>query len=223
MKDSGLDHLPRTEVIHLDRRGKLTSVLVAMRIPRERARETEVTLMPTPAAPNAYARALLLDALATLGLTAAHHAYGGIRYDTPWRLHGAVVAVGMSPALAALYSMYRRRPDSPLGRTAAWALAGIVVAFPVLAIGAFEGAYNHVTKDALFLAGAPRSLLLRMFPPPTYEMPNDPWFEVSGVLQVIPAAFSGLASLRFMRALRDGRRHRPLGYLAPTTMERTDR
>jgi hypothetical protein len=88
-----------------------------------------------------------------------------------------------------------------------------VVAFPVLAIGAFEGVYNHVAKDALFLAGAPRTLLLRLFPPPTYEMPNDPWFEVSGVLQVIPAAFAGLASLRFVRALRAGRRNRrPLGY-----------
>ncbi len=180
--------------------------------------------MRNPPSSNPYARALLVGALATLGLTAAHHAYGGIRYDTPWRLHGAVVAVATSPALLALYFTYRRRPDAPLGRAAAWALAAIVVAFPVLAIGAFEGAYNHVTKDVLFLAGAPRSLLLRMFPPPTYEMPNDPWFEVSGVLQVIPAAFSGLASLRFMRALRaDGRRHRPLGYLAPTTMERTDR
>jgi hypothetical protein len=180
--------------------------------------------MRNPAAPNSYARALLLGALATLGLTAAHHAYGGIRYDTPWRLHGAVVAVGMSPALLALYFTYRRRPDSPLGRAVGWALAGIVVAFPVLAIGAFEGAYNHVAKDALFLAGAPRSLLLHMFPPPTYEMPNDLWFELSGVLQVIPAAFAGLASLRFIRALRaDRRHHRPLGYLARTVLERTDR
>lgn len=58
--------------------------------------------MRDSAAPNPHARALLLGALATLGLTAAHHAYGGIRYDTPWRLHGAVVALGMSPALLAL-------------------------------------------------------------------------------------------------------------------------
>jgi hypothetical protein len=180
--------------------------------------------MRSSPAPNPHSRALLVGALATLGLTAAHHAYGGIRYDTPWRLHGAVVAIGMSPALLALSFTYRRSPGSPLGRAAAWALAGIVVAFPVLAIGAFEGAYNHVAKDALFLAGAPRTLLLRMFPPPAYEMPNDAWFEVSGVLQVIPAAFSAVASLRFMRALRaDGGRHRPARDLAPTVMERTDR
>ncbi len=169
--------------------------------------------MRDSAAPNPHARALLLGELATLGLTAAHHAYGGIRYDTPWRLHGAVVALGMSPALLALYFTHRRRPNSALGRAAGWALTGGVVAFPVLGIGAFEGVYNHLAKDALFLAGVPQSLLLHMFPPPTYEMPNDAWFEISGVLQVIPAAFAGLASLRFVRALRAGHRSiRPLGY-----------
>jgi hypothetical protein len=55
-----------------------------------------------------------------------------------------------------------------------------------------------VLKDALFLAGAPRTLLLQMFPPPTYELPNDAVFELSGVLQVLPAAFAGRALLRFL-------------------------
>jgi hypothetical protein len=191
---------------------------VAARIPHERGREREVTgimrdsAAPAPA-PDPNARALLLGALATLALTAAHHAYGAIRYDTPWRLHGAIVALGMSPALLALYLTHRRRPSSPAGRAAGWGLAGVILAFPVLVIGAFEGVYNHLAKDALFLAGAPRSLLLHMFPPPAYEMPNDAWFEVSGVLQVIPAAFAGLALLRFVRALRAGRgTNRPLRY-----------
>jgi hypothetical protein len=61
---------------------------VAARIPHERGREREVTgimrdsAAPAPA-PDPNARALLLGALATLALTAAHHAYGAIRYDTP--------------------------------------------------------------------------------------------------------------------------------------------
>jgi peroxiredoxin len=70
----------------------------------------------------------------------------------------------------------------------------------VLSIGLFEGLYNHVLKNILFLSGAPASVLLRMFPPPTYELPNDAGFEVSGVAQVIPAAFTALALLRFARA-----------------------
>lgn len=158
--------------------------------------------MSDPARPDPHARVLLSGALATLGLTAAHHAYGAVRYDTPWRLHGAFVALGIGLALAATSSAYRRHPDTPLGRFAGWTLAIMVLVFPVLVVGLFEGLYNHVAKDVLFLAGAPRDVLARMFPPPAYEMPNDAWFELSGVLQVVPAALACGALLRFVRALR---------------------
>ncbi|WP_242346049.1 hypothetical protein [Anaeromyxobacter terrae] len=154
--------------------------------------------------PAPHARALLYGALATLGLTAAHHVYGGVRYGTPWRHHAAFLALGVGSTLVAAFVAYRRRPDSPLGRAAALAFAGIALVFPVLLIGGFEGLYNHVLKNALFLGGAPRDLLLAMFPPPKYELPNDAWFELSGVLQVVPAAFAALAALRFLRALRVG-------------------
>jgi hypothetical protein len=30
--------------------------------------------------------------------------------------------------------------------------------------------------------------MTRLFPPPTYEMPNDLFFELTGVLHVVPAA-----------------------------------
>jgi hypothetical protein len=92
--------------------------------------------MADPAASNPHAGALLSGALATLGLTAAHHAYGAVRYDTPWRLHGALVAVGIGLVLAAAASAYRRHPDTPLGRFAGWTQAIIVLVFPVLVIGA---------------------------------------------------------------------------------------
>lgn len=167
--------------------------------------------MADPAARDPHARALLSGALATLGLTAAHHAYGAVRYDTPWRLHGALVALGMCLVLAAASSAYRRHRDTQLGRFAGWALAIMVLVVPVLGVGLFEGLYNHVAKDVLFLSGAPRDLLARMFPPPTYEMPNDAWFEISGVLQVVPAALAFGATLRFVRALSvAGRVVRPL-------------
>ncbi|BDG05992.1 hypothetical protein [Anaeromyxobacter oryzae] len=167
--------------------------------------------MSAPVAPNPHARALLSGALATLGLTAAHHAYGAVRYATPWRLHGAIVALGIGLVMAGVSSVYRRHLDTPLGRLAGWALAIMVLVFPVLVIGLFESLYNHVAKDVLFFSGAPRDLLARMFPPPTYEMPNDAWFELTGVLQVVPAALACGALLRFVRALRAaGRMVRPL-------------
>lgn len=44
-------------------------------------------------------------------------------------------------------------------------------------------------KNILFFSGTSTSTLQEMFPAPTYEMPNDLFFEVSGILQgfiVIP-------------------------------------
>lgn len=147
------------------------------------------------------ARAALFGALATLALTAAHHAYGGVRYDTPWRLHGAFVAVLLGAPLLVASSLYRRNRGTRLGRAAGWILAALVLLFPVLIVGGFEGFYNHLVKNVMFLAGAPLGLLQAMFPPPTYELPNDAWFEVSGVLQVVPAALAGRAAFRLARSL----------------------
>ncbi len=151
------------------------------------------------------ARPLLFGALATFGLTAVHHVYGGVRYGTPWRIHGAVVALVLGLVLSGVFSAYQRNPGSRLGRVAGWALTSLAVVLAVLIIGLFEGAYNHVLKVVLFLAGAPRDLLQRLYPPPAYELPNDAAFEISGVAQVVPAAFTALAALRFVRALRRGR------------------
>ncbi|PTL79697.1 hypothetical protein [Vitiosangium sp. GDMCC 1.1324] len=157
---------------------------------------------------NPHTRALLRGGLATLGLFVAHHVYGAVRYNTPWRHHAAFVAFWVGLALVAAFLVYRRHPHMPRGRFAGWTLAALSLLFLVLQIGLYEGLYNHVLKDALFLAGAPRELLLRMFPPPTYELPNDVWFELSGVLQVLPALYTGRVWLRFLRVLR-GEASRP--------------
>ncbi|WP_257452071.1 hypothetical protein [Archangium lipolyticum] len=157
-------------------------------------------------ASNPHARTLLLGGLATLGVFAAHHVYGAVRYDTPWRHHAAVMAFWAALVLVSAFLVYRRHPGTPAGRLAGWALAAFSLLFPVLFIGLYEGLYNHGIKDVLFLAGAPRELLLRLFPPPAYEMPNDVGFELSGVLQVLPAWFTGRVWLRFLRALRTGSR-----------------
>ena len=47
----------------------------------------------------------------------------------------------------------------------------------------------------------------RLFPPPTYEMPSDVFFEVTGVLQFLAAVVAARASLRSGAAVRN-LRHR---------------
>ena len=147
------------------------------------------------------ARSALVWSLTTLGLYAAHHAYGAVRYATPWRHHAAVVALFVALALLGAFFAFRRNPRSARGRVAGWALAALVLVLPVLLIGVYEGLYNHIVKDVLFFLGVPEALRLTLFPPPLYEMPNDLGFEVSGMLQGVPALFAGRAWIRFVGSL----------------------
>jgi hypothetical protein len=163
--------------------------------------------MLTPIRPSSYLRAALVAALATLGLTAAHHIYGGVLYASPWRVHGAFVAIAACLPLVLLARAHRRASGTTAGRLAGWAFAALTLLVPVLAVGLFEGVFNHVLKNVLFFAGAPESLLLRLYPPPAYELPDDVGFESTGVAQVVPAAFAAVATLRLVRDLaRSSRR-----------------
>jgi hypothetical protein len=50
-------------------------------------------------------------------------------------------------------------------------------------IGIFEGLYNHVLKNIFFFVSASKQTLQSLFPAPTYEMPNDLIFEITGGAQ----------------------------------------
>lgn len=128
------------------------------------------------------------SALGVLLLTSVHHVYGAFVYHTPWRLHVAPVAGLIAAAIVGTRLVLRRHSDDAAGHIAFWAFAGITLVFPVAAIGFFEGGYNHVLKNALYFAGAPTSVMVRLFPPPTYELPNDAFFELTGVMQALLGA-----------------------------------
>ncbi|APR79004.1 Hypothetical protein A7982_04351 [Minicystis rosea] len=160
------------------------------------------TANPNNPSPSPHARAVALGAITTLVATAIHHVYGSLRYATPWRLHGAAVAFALCVPVALAYTGYRRSPGTRAGRISGGSLTALALAFPAAAIGIFEGAYNHLAKNIFFFAGAPRDLLFRMFPPPTYELPNDAFFEITGIGQTIPAAMTAIAALAMIGDLR---------------------
>jgi hypothetical protein len=132
----------------------------------------------------------LLTSSAVLVLTVVHHIYGAIIYATPWRLHAAVVVLPVLLLLILAYCTHRWRPRTLLGRTSPAVFMVLTLVIPVGLIGLFEGGYNHLLKNALFFGGFPRGTLERLFPPPTYEMPGDLWFEGSGVLQFVIALWA---------------------------------
>jgi hypothetical protein len=117
---------------------------------------------------------------ALLLLTAVHHVYGAIIYHTHWRLHVLFVAIPEMILVYGLYRLLRKRPENNL-LFVGYLLS--VLLFPLLVIGLYEGVYNHLIKNIVFLATGNNSFFRLLFPPPVYELPGDFWFEATGILQ----------------------------------------
>jgi hypothetical protein len=138
---------------------------------------------------KAERRALAWGA-AVAALTTVHHVYGAIVYQTPSRYHAVFLAGGALVVMLGALSVAQRRGRTRLGQAAWWTFFGVTAVVFVLLFGAFEGAYNHLLKNALWLAGLPVRALRVLFPAPTYELPNDLFFELTGIAQVLPAAMT---------------------------------
>lgn len=135
------------------------------------------------------------------GLTIIHHVYGAIAFDTPWRHHAAFLGLG-GAAATLLFMWGATHWQTPARRHVATVLLlALTFVLAVGLIGVFEGGYNHAVKLLLFFGGAGAETMSRLFPPPTYEMPSDRFFEATGVLQLLAAGVAARASL----ALRRGR------------------
>jgi hypothetical protein len=154
--------------------------------------------MTSNPAPPTLARAFG-PALAILLLTSVHHAYGAYVYDTPWRLHAAIVAGLVVIALWGMTFMHRSRPAGPARTAAAVAFCVVDFIVPVAGIGLFEGGYNHVLKNLLYFGGAAPLLMSRLFPPPAYELPNDLFFEGTGCMQLVVGLFAAYRLHAYIR------------------------
>jgi hypothetical protein len=127
-------------------------------------------------------------------LTIIHHAYGAMIYEAPFRLHAVFFAVPVIIILLLTYRMYRKRSSAVSGKVAFWVFMVVTVLISVGMIGLFEGGYNHLVKNLLYFGGTSQATLIQLFPPPTYEMPNDFWFEATGILQF----FSGVYCMYYL-------------------------
>jgi hypothetical protein len=156
-------------------------------------------MLPLHPEPVARATRAGAAAIALMALTTVHHVYGAIVYATPWRHHVALPAGLAVLVIGASLAVLRRRPGTRAGRIAFWTAVAAIALFPVVFIGLFEGGYNHVLKDVLYFAGTPAVTMQRLFPPPTYEMPNDVFFEVTGVLQFVLGAVTAHLLYRSLR------------------------
>lgn len=138
-----------------------------------------------------------LSSAAVMLLTALHHMYGAVIYQTPWRNHVVDVSLWTTAFIIAALLVFYRKRFSTTGCVAFWLALGAITLIPVGMIGLFEGGYNHLLKNMLFFSGASTTLLHTLFPPPTYHLPNDVIFEATGILQALLAVVAAYYDYRF--------------------------
>jgi len=124
--------------------------------------------------------------VALMVLTSIHHVYGAFRYHTPWRLHVLMLSVPVIILTIVLNRAVLRRER--ISAFVFWMFFVVTLVPSVGLIGFYEGIYNHILKNILYYGGADINMLQTLFPPPKYELPNDVWFEITGVLQGIIVA-----------------------------------
>lgn len=141
----------------------------------------------------------LLASMSVLVLTVIHHVYGAVIYNSPFRLHIVFFVLPVMAVYFVVYSLIRRSPSKWYGTVSLWLFMILTLAIPVGMFGLIEGGYNHLMKNILYFGGATQPFLDRLFPPPTYEMPNDVWFEATGILQFFVGLYSAYRLLELWR------------------------
>lgn len=133
-------------------------------------------------------------------LTSVHHAWGAYVFDTPFRLHIVFVSIPFAALIIGLlYVAATGRPRA--AAIARWAAVVSIAVFPILAIGFYEGGFNHVVKNLVFFIGG-EGAARETFSSSMYEMPSDVFFEVTGVLQLPAAVYASVQLVRLVRAMR---------------------
>ena len=139
-----------------------------------------------------------LSILAIYLLTSLHHVYGAWLYATPWRNHIAYQGFTwllISYLILLTYLLWRKR-------ILMWIFIVFAGFFFIGAIGFYEGFYNHVLKNILYHFGLSIETLHQMYPPPKYLLPNDVFFEVTGILTFAVALWSLHAIVTWVKKTR---------------------
>jgi hypothetical protein len=143
---------------------------------------------------------LLWGGIMILLLTIIHHFYGGIIYDTPVRFHIAWFAIPVIVVMLMLYYLHIWKKTTPvLSKFILWLFATVVILIPFGTFGLVEGGYNHLLKNILYFGGASEELMMNLYSDPIFEMPNDFWFEFTGVLQFVAGVYIGYLLIQLWR------------------------
>ena len=113
-----------------------------------------------------------------------HHWYGAVEYNTPWRISVSYWIMGSVLLVYSLLYVYRKNVGDIAGKIALWLFYFSAVIFQAGFI-MFECVYSHVFKNILFFSGVPQSILEKLYPAPAYHLPDNLFFEFTGLLQIV--------------------------------------
>src|SRR5215216_751140 len=134
-----------------------------------------------------------LAIVAAYALTTIHHIYGGLVDRAPKRLRVPVIMA--IPSLVTLGSLFRYKRTGS-GAALATSSSVAVLAWVVLS-GLLHGGYAHAYKDILFLVDGPPELYYPLNPDEHYP-PDNIFFEITGVLEMVTAYFVALFTYRLV-------------------------
>jgi hypothetical protein len=149
------------------------------------------------------AQCVPVSSIGVFVLTSIHHGYGAYLYQTAWRLHAAIVSGAVTLLMSGLLRLLRS-PSVRVGTVARCCFVILGLLVPFLGFAIFEGGYNHVVKDILYFSNTSPQLMRQFFPPQQYELPNDIFFEVTGVLQIVPGVLTGYYLFQLVQNIRQG-------------------
>ncbi|UPK67315.1 hypothetical protein [Chitinophaga filiformis] len=150
---------------------------------------------------NNEQKKVTLFSILLMVLTSIHHIYGAIIYNTPWRLHVLFLSI---PVI--ILTLILDRLLSPV-HTNRWIFRLywiLTLLTSIILIGVFEGLYNHVLKNILFFISLPEKDMEKLYPNGIYEMPDNLFFELTGILQGVLVA---VLIIYFSRLIRKGHQH----------------
>ena len=117
-------------------------------------------------------------------ISSIHHWYGAIAYDTPWRAGVTYWIAGLVFVVYSLLYLYWKNVGNAVGKVSIWLFFLGAVIFQAGFI-TFECVYSHVLKNILFFGGVSEPVLERLYPSPAYHLPDNMFFEVTGLLQLV--------------------------------------
>lgn len=135
---------------------------------------------------------------AQVALTSIHHVYGGLAYDSTFRPSMPIIAViELAIVLSLLFWYGQSRSGIALG------LFTLVAALVGVAQGLFHTLFGHIYKDILFIAGitteSVRNYFLPVTPNDFIYPPNDLFFEVTGVLELVTMSLIVIFTYRLIQ------------------------